>query len=345
MKCIICGKESGDSLICNSCLNKIVKNSISFNFKPIKRCVSCHRVLIVNKWKDVNKGVLLDILKKLLVLKNFSFYDKECVEKYILKNIDVDSFESNDNSFLVKLSVKNIPLEVELPIEKTICSDCSLKNSEFYTGILQVRNTKDNTDKIDSLVNKAVSDTKSVVTKRQVVKNGIDYYVSSMRALRRASRCLQERFGGEVTFNEKLFTRDKQRSKDVYKVNTLVKLSNFKRFDVLTDGKRIIMLKSMSPLVGVDLRTGRLLRLKNADDWRILSVKNTIVTKSKPHLFVMNPWNYQPEEVVNEQLFDKSKLFNGSKVKVVSISNEAYVVPQNTKLSSIIKKGNKKNGR
>ena len=345
MKCIICGKESGNSLICESCLNKIVKNSISFNFKPIKRCVSCHRILIMNKWQNVNKGKLLDVLKKSLTLKNFSFYDKENVKEFILKNIKLESFEGKDSSFLVNLSINKVPLEAIVPIEKTICPDCSLKNSEFYTGILQVRNTKNNATEIDSLVNKAVSDTKSVVTKKQVVKKGIDYYVSSMKALRRASKYLQERFGGKVTFNEKLFTRNKQRSKDVYKVNTLVKLSDFKRFDVLTNGKEVIMLKSMSPLVGVNLKTGKLLMLKDFDSWKILEVKNTIVTKSKPHLFIMNPWSYQPEEVRNEQLFDKSKLFNGSKVRVVSINNEAYVVPQNTKLNNIIKNSNGKDDK
>ena len=44
---------------------------------------------------------------------------------------------------------------------------------------------------------------------------------------------LQREFGGEVKVNTKLFSRNKQTSKDIFRLNALVKLPDFESGDVL----------------------------------------------------------------------------------------------------------------
>lgn len=106
----------------------------------------------------------------------------------------------------------------------------SEKHSEYFEGILQLRN--DNQDIIDTLA-KEIEKRNINIAKIKKQKNGVDIYVSSQRVLRSLGLKLQAQYGGQLKVSRKLHTRNRMRSREVYRVNVLLRLPDFKKGDVI----------------------------------------------------------------------------------------------------------------
>lgn len=96
------------------------------------------------------------------------------------------------------------------------------KHNLYYQAIIQIR---PESDEIIDFVQKALAEDKKVfVSMVKKVKTGVDLYVSSNQFALGLVRKFKKRFkGGIVKTSRLLYSRNRETSKDVYRVTVLLK--------------------------------------------------------------------------------------------------------------------------
>lgn len=185
-------------------------------------------------------------------------------------------------------------------------------HDQYFEGTLQLRNPD---NEVKEYVENQIDKAKNVFISKIVKhKNGLDYYVSSRKFLHQLAKKLLVAFGGELKESPRLFSRNRQTGKEVFRLNVLFKLYDFKKGDIINIDKKIVKVTNISKSISsINIKTGKktTFNIKNKD-YEILDRKNTIVTKIKPVIEIMDPETYQNVVVDN-----KAKVKHGEKVKVV----------------------------
>jgi NMD protein affecting ribosome stability and mRNA decay len=88
-----------------------------------------------------------------------------------------------------------------------------VRHSQYFEAILQLRNPN------DELINFVRNQVKTL-------KNGVDMYISDQRFTRAMGNKMKKAFKGELKMSRKIFTRNKQTSKDVYRVTVLFRMAD-----------------------------------------------------------------------------------------------------------------------
>jgi len=138
------------------------------------------------------------------------------------------------------------------------------KHKDYFEGILQLRNP--NKEVIDFALNEIEKKENASIAKIEKVPNGIDIYMWPQRFLRNLCKKLQNHFGGQVTISTKLHTKNRITSKEVYRVNALFRLPNFKKGDVIDyKGDKIKIIAIHKKVLAKDVKTGKKLNLSFKD--------------------------------------------------------------------------------
>ena len=137
------------------------------------------------------------------------------------------------------------------------------KPSSYFEGTLQLRNVN------DEVIDFAVSEIENSgvnIAKAKKLENGIDLYVSRQRFLRTLAGRLQKRFGGQIIVSRKLHTRSSLTSRDLYRVNVLFRLPNFKKDDIIVyKGDEIRIISMGKKIFAKNIVTGKKLNLSYKD--------------------------------------------------------------------------------
>lgn len=97
-------------------------------------------------------------------------------------------------------------------------------NPQYYEGILQLRNIND--EEVFNLFRNQLKKHPDVFVSKEVKqKTGMDYYLSSNKFVLMLGRKLNKTFKGELKISRKIHTRDRQTSKNLYRVTVLFRLS------------------------------------------------------------------------------------------------------------------------
>lgn len=97
-------------------------------------------------------------------------------------------------------------------------------NGVYWEGIIQVRpKNKEVIDFVRCLVKKR---TDVRISKEFFFKYGADLYLTNQRITRDIGRRLKNQFGGELKITKKIYGRDRQTSKDVYRATVLFRLKS-----------------------------------------------------------------------------------------------------------------------
>jgi NMD protein affecting ribosome stability and mRNA decay len=109
-------------------------------------------------------------------------------------------------------------------LEYTISPKYSKKDTTYFEGILQLRNPSK--ELIAFIENDIQKNHKKGVFANQIkeVKNGIDYYLTKNSYLRNLGKRLKKQFKGKLKTSAKLFTRNKQTSRDVYRMTVMFRV-------------------------------------------------------------------------------------------------------------------------
>lgn len=251
--CPKCGKKGIKDDFCSEC----TINNLNLGFKNIviKKCIDCVRFMVRNQWlefPDVDEGIVQSSLPK---IKN-------------PKKIVLDIVPHHEQIFKNKPGAKqDIELHITadgqdytIPaiIEFTYCPYCAKAGSQYFEGTLQLRETTP--ELVDFVRNDIAENTKfGVHIETENIKgNRADFRLTSTKYMRQLGKRLTARFNGELTETVKLFTRDKQTSKEVYRTNVLFRLRHYKIGDIVESRGRKIKIKTIGKRVsGVDVDTGK----------------------------------------------------------------------------------------
>ena len=209
--CARCGKkgETKEGL-CKECYKIVHPSSLECKDIVVKVCENCNRVFYRNRWSKFHN--LKEAVKSIA---------KDCIKDK--RKIEIKpkmGHKPEVNAEIVESMEKFV---IPVKIEKIICPFCGKCNGSYFQGVLQLRN-------IDPKIMKYVLNDLDKKRKEGVfiqkmvdVKNGADIYLTSQKYLQVLGSKLKKRFGGEVKITRKLFTRNKQTGKNVYRLTVLFK--------------------------------------------------------------------------------------------------------------------------
>lgn len=348
MKCIKCGKNAEVSNLCGGCFLDGYSNLKKINRFSLNICLGCGSY----SWKDrFYPSVEFNESLEKAVVSNIVFDKKPDSIKLDIKmpehlpkhgskvNICVLLTIKTSIGSLVKEERKTLPVVVKY----TVCPKCSKQFTRYFEGVIQLRNNKNASfENAADYIRKRIEARKGVfITAEEELGSGIDFYVTSQKYIQTLGYELYKRFGGELKITSSLHTKDKQTSRDVYRVNVLLRLPEFNIGDVLrisygSGKKKLICVGNVSgsKVSGVDLEEGK--KISGLyKEYEVLATKadykEAIITKSKPHIEVLHPETYDSVRLENpknvkdkqEKVHEKEK---EHKIDVVVIDRKVYAV-------------------
>lgn len=201
--------------------------------------------------------------------------------------------------------------------------DSVIRSSQYFEGTLQLRHP--NNEVVEFIISQLKANKNAYISKEVKVKNGLDLYFSSSRFLQNLGKKLQAKFGGNMKISVRLHSRNRMRSKDVYRVSVLYVTPEIIKGDVVKLNNRIVLVSSIDKMLhGKDLENGKRISTKYVkEDFEILDKHKTKVMKVLPEIEVLDPDTFQGIKVRNPKA--GAKLIAGENVIIV-IDNGAWIV-------------------
>ncbi len=297
------------------CVNCKPKENLNVRKIHLKVCSSCHKYLHKNKWTKfenlekaiikIAKDAVKDNIRELYfkpILPKFDF--KPGIKKYFEVEIS-----RNEDIFIV-------PGKLEI----SYCNNCAKQQGDYFEGTLQLRNI--NTDILE-FIKQYLKDNNIFISKEKKLSNGFDITVSDKKKIQNLGSILHKKYGGTLKISPRLHTRDKQTSKDVYRVNVYYESPNYKIGDVIrVDDKLVLVTKINKNIIGKNLETGKhsSVNLGNKE-YEILQPRKTTVSKIHPNIEVLDPDTYQSVSINNSKTVKQ-----GEKVKIVNDHGLFYII-------------------
>ncbi len=232
MKCIQCGRVVAEekAVLCNDCFRTKHTCFKSFESHTLLICAPCGSYKYQKQWK-LRKPKNEALQES--VLNNCDFLiQPEAIELKITL-ADEHGKVQNGKAILrteTKIEQQTFVEEFELPvkIKYSICDQCAKLKTEYFEGILQLRGeNKEMLEKAHEFVlnDASYANKKRVfITKIEEMKTGIDYYYTKQQYLPVIMKKLVKKFKAAGKTHAELFSRSRQTSKDLYRVNASVRL-------------------------------------------------------------------------------------------------------------------------
>jgi len=280
---------------------------------------SCNKYLEKNQWKTYKT------LKDLVVKKIRKQVPKAKVT-FIHFHVPENHKEKITNDVLAEF--KNREHVVEVVLKHGKCTMCSKEGTDYFEAVLQVRSTNYKVleesieflkRKVDNLRQKGV-----FINKVQRFENGYDLYITNKRVTQALGRELCDTFGGLSRASPHLQTKSRQTSKNVYRVNVMVKLPGFVKGDIILANDKVLRVDKLGKKIKLfDLRRNSSLSVDYSKlQYHILKKHSTYVSRLYPALEVINPYDYQSSMVKNKPA-ERPEL--GQEVNVV-VHKGVYIV-------------------
>ncbi len=302
-RCFICGSPAQVGNFCKNCYRD--QHPIVKHFKPlnIKACMTCSAINIEGKWiHDATADTVPAFVRKRVNLG----------PEYKLEEMTVEPLGSFEGGFHpvqyeVKVRAKNGKHEFEqtyefpLQFEKGNCDHCLRAKSTYFEGTLQVRGS---TAVVEQFIDMAIERGEAngnFLVKKDRHKDGFDYYFTKNKFTRQLAASLKKQFGGKYTLSRRLQTRDRQTSKEMYRLTLLYQSPLFFKDEVISTGRDVYHITSTTgTLTARNLGTGKTEKLDpKLSRFTRLVPHTTTVSKVQPQLEVLHPISYQSVPVVN----------------------------------------------
>lgn len=212
-----------------------------------------------------------------------------------------------------------LPFKLEL----TMCQQCGREGTDYFESVLQLRNSDEAT--ITAARDDILRNSKGrLLTKEALSPSGIDFYLSSQRATPFIAQRLQRRFGGMLKTTGHIHGRDHQKSKDIYRMTTVLTLPGFARGDVIVVKEKMYrVVRIGKAIVGYDLQHQKNGTIDLRSETPLVLPKHTAeITKTSPAVEILDPETYQPA-AVKGQMNDAKKV--GDKIDVVFYQGSWFI--------------------
>lgn len=294
--CVKCGKGISEGVFCSECSDK----GKTHHTREIVVC-ACGRILHHKRWTSA--GIEKALPKELRHFK----HDLENAIKEGKKSIEM---QCNDKTELVTLRLDR-------------CKECQTQSTQSFQGILQVRTRSPEVQRSCSqIISSLMRKKDSSIVKIDDMANGADIYFSDKRHMKGIAEKISALLGGTASLNPQLFSRDRQKSRNIYRLNILLELPHFSIGDAVDyDGVPALIAKLGKQMRAISLITGRKISLKYNPEISILKKHSTTISKTEPQQEVIHPETFQSEPVKNPV----HDLKQGENVKVVLLKG-VYLV-------------------
>lgn len=314
--CPRCGRSLADSESCD-CNNKIDKIVI----EPLQ-ISEFNRFFEKNEWHH---------------FQNIDHLLEEHIHKYSGKTapVSIEPFQfvpKPKERITIKAVIHETPpIPVSFRLSYRQCDFGQKNKTGYFEGILQLRNSTASVlaflkKEMQSVERKGVFITKTVST-----KDGVDLYFTDKNHMKLIGQHIAHRFGGTISLNAQLFSRNKQTSKDIYRLNVLVTLPSFSSGDVISfqylkKGQQLVQVKRLGKIMqGVNLETGKIVgfEMKYCKDISPLKKVSTTIVATHPEILVLHPETFQASPLSNSSL---RRLQTDEKIFVVSSKHGLFLV-------------------
>ena len=201
--------------------------------------------------------------------------------------------------------------KVKVKLEVTLSPKVAKENSQYFEGILQVKNIDNGI--VDYIHNEVEKQRKKgiFITKEKITKNRADFQITDQTYMKSLANKLQRVFGGTISLNPTLFSKNKQSGKELFRLTLLLNLPTIRKNDIIVHNGTVWKVNSVQNKINVISLHGKKTSLPYKD-YKILEKFETRVTKIQPEVEIMDPETYQSVDVRNPK-----KLKVDQKVKVV----------------------------
>lgn len=345
MKCIQCGKtvEGKTAVLCDECFRKKHTCFKSFTEHTLLICANCGSYKYQNQWKP-RKG------------KNYEEGESEAVKEATLhycqfifqpQAVDLDihlldehgSVKKGTATLRTESKIDGQKLieefELALKVKKSTCDQCGKIKTEYFEGILQLRgDKKDALQKAHDFVlaDIEVAGKKGIfITKWDEVTGGVDYYYTRQQYLPIIMHKLADKFGATAKTHPELYSKNRQTSKDVYRVNASVRLPAYELGTLIRYHKRMYqILKIAKQVSALDLLTHKRFTIDEIADIEVLleppAFVKVQVTKWYPHIEILHPETFQSVTVENSVDASKEVSKEIKEVLVAIVENSVWIV-------------------
>jgi NMD protein affecting ribosome stability and mRNA decay len=248
--------------------------------------------------------------------------------KVIFNNFEMPMMpkEKKEIEVIAKLKEKERPVKVILKLVK--CELCAREGTQYFEAILQVRSlSTDVLEKGIDLLKRRVENLRNrgvFINKVEQVTDGFDLFLTNRRIAQSLGRELYEGFGGVFKMSPRIFTRNKQTSKDLYRMSILVRLPDFETGDIIINHDKVYRVeKAGAKIKLLDIENSTFATTEYSKmHYHVLKPYTTYVSRIHPYVEVINPYDFQSSMVKNKSL---PSLEIGQEVKVV-VHKGIYVV-------------------
>ncbi len=297
--CPKCGATITKGVFCENCAVKELK------YKQVVVQISeFQRTFHKGRWimfKDVNDVIVSRVQEELgkkipVTIEPFSFEPRP--KNKIIVNAHI-SFEGQDVTLPVTLSYMQ-------------CDFGQKEKTQYYEGILQIRNSSDNLLVFVQQELKKVAKKGIFITKMQKTKDGVDLYITNKSYIRLLAQKIHAKFGGDIKINPQLFSHNHLTSKDIFRLNVLVKLPSFQVGDIISyiplgvrkkEEEKIVLVKRLGKIMqATDLFSGKNITFEFKFAKNIKNIKkfSTQIIATTPSLLVLDPETFQATLVSNQ---------------------------------------------
>ncbi len=286
-------------MFCADCRPRV----LDYKLSNIKICCVCKKIFTHGSWKQTN-DIEVSIIKEIK-----SKIKQKDVEVNLVGKLP-ELKPGIQETIIAEVTSEGVTHEVPFKIEITYCNICAKKGTQYFEGILQIRNSNDRKDKVinEELAREAKKG--NVVNKTASYPNGIDLYMTHRRSLPKLAQRIVERLGGLYTLNAKLFSLDHLTGKEIYRLNVLLELPEIEIGEVfLFKGKYIILISFGKNITSRNLLTNKnviftyaefkKIKEKDSESIKKFEVYDTTIVRLYPSQEVLHPENYQPVKVIN----------------------------------------------
>ncbi len=295
--CSVCGKAN-EVLIESKCRYCFFKEKELFRLPElleVKICKNCLSYFKKNRWSFVSSS-----LEEVLQEASFNEIRGSIEPKNASVKISLgDIKKSSEAVYIVSCSVRvegrfagveySAKKNVEVRARLELCGNCSRQAGGYYESVLQVRSEealgRAEREEIEGLVNKLLSsiaqkDRKAFLSDFKPLRDGMDFYVGSIKVAKKLAEMLREKFGGEISESPKLFGRDKS-GKDLYRVTIALRLPRLKEGDIIELEGQLLQLLGFAKekAIAFDLQSRKraAMPVKNLKKAKLLGRKKDIV--------------------------------------------------------------------
>ncbi len=316
--CPKCGKEIKTGVFCDNCKPRII------DYKPakIKLCVDCNKVFINGAWKktDLKKAIKTELSNK-IKQKNIAINLPDTSKLMIKPGLKTE--------LIAEIVQDEAIHEIPITIETTYCNICSKKGTQYFEGVLQLRNINKKNQKI---INKEIEFEKkhnNFINKVVEYKNGLDLYFTNKKFLPKLAQRLISKAGGLTTSSSKLFSYNSQKGKNIYRLNVLVEFPEFNKNEIIQFDKKILKIKKLGKTnTAINLLTQKKFmfdyktykKLKQENKIKRLKEYETRIIKTHPEITALDPRTYQEIKVINA----KNEEID-TNIRIVIVKNQAII--------------------